>query len=289
MKRNIFKKAVALALCALMLFSLTACKSSAVKNVESMIAALGEITVDSQPAVEAAEAAYAALSDSDKGQVENAQTLTEARTALDKALKEARLKAILGTWDLVADATDNMASEMAAQLEIDAEELKAAIGSFTFKGTLDLKEDGTYRMTFDAQSFGESMTTLFNNIKPIMRDVMIKMLSKQLLDKEDGTAEELDEILGSVLGMSLDALIDVSLSMINTEDFANSLSDAERTGKFIIDPDKDVLYFSESLDSEPDTANGDLFTLGDGIMEITDHFGVGFFDQFYPVKLTKVS
>ena len=289
MKRNILKKTIALALCVLMLFSLTACKSGAVKNVESMIAALGEITVDSQAAVEAAEAAYAALSDSDKTQVENAQTLTEARTALDKALKEARRKAILGTWDLVADATDNMANEMAAQLEIDADELKEAIGSFTFKGTLDLKEDGTYRMTFDAQSFGESMTNLFNNIKPIMRDVMIKMLSKQLLDKEDGTAEELDEILGSVLGMSLDALIDVSLSMINTEDFANSLSNAERTGKFIIDPDKDVLYFSESLDSEPDTANGDLFTLGDGIMEITDHFGVGFFDQFYPVKLTKVS
>ena len=289
MKRNIFKKAIALALCVLMLFSLTACKSGAVKNVESMIAALGEITVDSLPAVEAAEAAYAALSDSDKTQVENAQTLTEARTALDKALKEARRKAILGTWDLVADATDNMANEMAAQLEIDADELKEAIGSFTFKGTLDLKEDGTYRMTFDAQSFGESMTNLFNNIKPIMRDVMIKMLSKQLLDKEDGTAEELDEILGSVLGMSLDALIDVSLSMINTEDFANSLSDAEREGKFIIDPDKDVLYFSDSLDSEPDTANGDMFTLGDGIMEITDHFGVGFFNQFYPVKLTKVS
>ena len=272
MKRNIFKKAIALALCVLMLFSLTACKSGAVKNVESMIAALGEITVDSLPAVEAAEAAYAALSDSDKTQVENAQTLTEARTALDKALKEARRKAILGTWDLVADATENMASEMAAQLEIDADELKEAIGSFTFKGTLDLKEDGTYRMTFDAQSFGESMTNLFNNIKPIMRDVMIKMLSKQLLDKEDGTAEELDEILGSVLGMSLDALIDVSLSLINPEDFANSLSDAEREGKFIIDPDKDVLYFSDSLDSEPDTANGDMFTLGDGIMEITDHF-----------------
>ena len=289
MKRNIFKKAVALALCVLMLFSLTACKSSAVKNVESMIAALGEITVDSQAAVEAAETAYAALSDSDKAQVENTQTLTEARTALDKALKEARLKAIFGTWELVADATDSMVSEMAAQMEMDAAELKEAVGSFTFKGTLDLKEDGTYRMTFDAQSFGESMNNLFTNIKPIMRDVMIKMLSKELLDKEDGTAEELDEILGSVLGMSLDALIDVSLSMINTEDFANSLSNAERTGKFIIDPDKDVLYFSESLDSEPDTANGDLFTLGDGIMEITDHFGVGFFDQFYPVKLTKVS
>jgi hypothetical protein len=289
MKRNILKKTIALALCVLMLFSLTACKSGVVKNVESMIAALGEITVDSQAAVEAAEAAYAALSDSDKTQVENAQTLTEARTALDKALKEARRKAILGTWDMVADATENMASEMAAQLEVDADELKQTIGSFTFKGTLDLKEDGTYRMTFDAESFGESMTNLFNNIKPIMRDVLAKKLSKQLLDKEDGTAEELDEILGSVLGMSLDALIDVSLSMINTEDFANSLSNTERTGKFIIDPDKDVLYFSESLDSEPDTANGDLFTLGDGIMEITDHFGVGFFDQFYPVKLTKVS
>ena len=289
MKRNIFKKAVALALCVLMLFSLTACKSSAVKNVESMIAALGEITVDSQAAVEAAEAAYAALSDSDKAQVENAQTLTEARTALDKALKEARLKAIFGTWELVADATDSMVSEMAAQLEVDAAELKQTIGSFTFKGTLDLKEDGTYRMTFDAESFGESMNTLFTNIKPIMRDVLAKKLSKQLLEKEDATVEELNEVLDTFLGMSLDTLLDVSLSMINTEDFANSLSDAERVGKFLIDPDKDVLYFSESLDNEPDTANGDCFTLGDGVMEINDHFGEGFFDQFYPVKLTKVS
>ena len=289
MKRDMLKKTAALVLCLVMLLSLTACKSSAVKNVETLIAGLGEITADSEAAVEAAEAAYAALSDSDKAQVETAQALTEARVALDAALKEAKRQAILGKWSLEVDATQAMVDELADQLQMDASALRDAVGSFSFQGDLELKEDGTYMMSMDAESFKNSLNTLLQNIKPVMRDVMAKMLSKEILGREDGTVEEIEELLKSILGMSLDDLIDIGLASINSEDYMSSVADANQEGRYLIDLDKNVLYFSDSPDKDPDTANGENFTLSDGVMVIADCFGEGFFDQFYPVTLTKTS
>lgn len=295
MKKETFKRIAAFSLCLLMLFSLTACKSRAVKNVETLIAGLGEITADSQAAVEAAEAAYAALSDSDKAQVETAQKLTEARAALDEALKEAKRQAIIGCWDMELDGTDAMAKELAEQMDMDPEEFAASIGKFTFKSKLELKEDGTYRLSLDAESFRESMTTLFTNLKPIIRELMIKSIAKEFLGKEDGTLEELetqlgtsiDEFLKTFMGMTLDDLIDLALEQMNSEEYISSLTGNDKEGRYLIDLDKDILYFSESLDEEPDTANGEYFKLEDGIMKITDCFGEGFFEEFYPVTLTK--
>ena len=50
-------------------------KSEAVKNVESLIEGIGEVTVDSGTSIEEAENAYNALTDEEKKQVENAELL----------------------------------------------------------------------------------------------------------------------------------------------------------------------------------------------------------------------
>lgn len=67
--------------------------------VDTLIDAIGDVTLDSEAAISAAEAAYAALSDENKAQVTNASTLTDARTAYEAAVhhEEVRLS-IVGTW-----------------------------------------------------------------------------------------------------------------------------------------------------------------------------------------------
>ena len=92
------KRIIVLALAFALCLSLSACgKSEAVKNVEAMIDALGEITLESEPAVAAAEAAYQALADEEKSKVGNIDVLTEARERIT-------ILSYAGEWVLVSDA-----------------------------------------------------------------------------------------------------------------------------------------------------------------------------------------
>lgn len=71
--------ALALALCLI----LSACGASeAVKNVEAQINALGEISAESETAIQEAEQAYNSLTEAEKGKVSNYDTLTAARNRL---------------------------------------------------------------------------------------------------------------------------------------------------------------------------------------------------------------
>lgn len=60
------KKIIALMLCAVMLLSLCACgKSKEAQNVDDLILAIGEVSIDSAEKIAVAEEAYNALSDKD--------------------------------------------------------------------------------------------------------------------------------------------------------------------------------------------------------------------------------
>lgn len=90
------KKAISLMLAFVLCLSLCACgKSEAVKNTEALIDAIGEVTIDSESAILAAEEAYNALSDEEKAVVENYQALCDARASLDELLF---LHSFLGKW-----------------------------------------------------------------------------------------------------------------------------------------------------------------------------------------------
>ena len=74
------RKCLSLALVLVLCLLLCGCgKSEAVKNVEAMIDALGEITPESIAAITEAESAYAALSAEEQAKVESHPTLTAAR------------------------------------------------------------------------------------------------------------------------------------------------------------------------------------------------------------------
>ena len=86
------KKAISLLLALALCLSLTACgKSEAVKSVEAMIDALGEITLESIDAIRSTEDAYNALTEDEQKKVGNYKTLTEARDAYYEL-------AFVGTW-----------------------------------------------------------------------------------------------------------------------------------------------------------------------------------------------
>ena len=65
-----------------------ALKSAAVLELEAQIGALGAVTLDSESAIEQAEAAFAALPEEEQGQVENQAVLLAARETLDAAKQE---------------------------------------------------------------------------------------------------------------------------------------------------------------------------------------------------------
>lgn len=73
-------------------FILSGCgKSKAVKSVESLISEVGDVTLDSEESIQAAEDAYNALSDEEKEQVENSAELESKKKEL-ASLKEKDLE-----------------------------------------------------------------------------------------------------------------------------------------------------------------------------------------------------
>ena len=75
------------------LLVLTACgKSKEVIAADELIAAIGEVTLESGPAITEAEKAVATLQGKDKEALENAGLLTSARAEYDRLVEEDRLK-----------------------------------------------------------------------------------------------------------------------------------------------------------------------------------------------------
>jgi hypothetical protein len=94
---NKMKKIIALLLITVMCLPLVACgkskeiKSEEVKNVESLISAIGSVSENSEAAILEAENAYNALTQDDKNKVSNYNTLLDARKTYDAIPKKIEL------------------------------------------------------------------------------------------------------------------------------------------------------------------------------------------------------
>ncbi len=123
-------------------------KTLDIRKTEALIDAIGEVTVDSEAAVTAAESALAALTDEQRSAVANAGVLTEARAKLDEALEAARLEAlkqaVVGEWRYNLDLGPFIASVMtqqAAEYEISMYDY---LTDYHVVIDLTMNEDGTY-------------------------------------------------------------------------------------------------------------------------------------------------
>jgi hypothetical protein len=87
------KKVIALILVLALCLSFAGCgKSEAAKHVDEMILTIGTVTLDSESSVKAAEAAYEALTQEQKDELENHAILVAARASLDDLLEQKRLE-----------------------------------------------------------------------------------------------------------------------------------------------------------------------------------------------------
>ena len=91
---------------------LTSCKSSNVKDVESLIADIGPVTEASEEAILAAEQAYAALSEAEQKKVENADELVSARSLYNS------IAAYLEAYNLFLQVVDEYNNEVSLYNEI---------------------------------------------------------------------------------------------------------------------------------------------------------------------------
>ena len=83
------KKFIALLLAAVMCLSLVACgKSEAAKTMDEMIEGIGNVTLESEEAIAAAEKMYEALTEEQKSELDNYALLVAARAELDKLIEE---------------------------------------------------------------------------------------------------------------------------------------------------------------------------------------------------------
>ena len=100
------KKVIALLLAMLMTLSLAGCGQSAEsKAADALISAIGDVSLDSKTAIEAAEEAVAELTDEDRKTLKNCQLLTDAREKLEGLIAEDEAESIMSAIDDIRDVT----------------------------------------------------------------------------------------------------------------------------------------------------------------------------------------
>lgn len=193
MKRS--KSIIAIVLCLVMVFALAGCgKSKNVKSAEALIGKIGAVTVDSAEAVAAAESAFAALTEEEKSDVENAAILTEAREKLDilvteelideigevTAESESAVVAAENAFAALPEQSRNSVANSAVLTEARAA-LDAALASKAILGTwlAESEQIDTLVATIDS-SLGESTLSFADYLDSFPVPILFEA-------KEDGT------------------------------------------------------------------------------------------------------
>ena len=269
MRKNIKNRIIALVMLCAMALTLAGCgKSAAVKETERLIGAIGQVTVDSAEAVQAAEAAYEALSEEDRANVENYETLTAARTALDEAVREALRQTVLGTWEMELDLRDTLVAQLDAQFGDSGISFGDYLESYNMKMRLELKEDDTYQLTADADTMKASVENLRVATADFLEDYLLSAIGTTL--EQSGLSGDFTtrEGIEAAIGMDLDEAIEQSLNMkledyvdliIGEIDVDETLSGVQRQGKFQVEEGK--LYLSASPEQEANTSDPVDFTV----------------------------
>lgn len=148
---------------------------------------------------------------------------------------------LIGKWEGKADMTEAMVNLMKEQLgseyEIDPDPIYIYC-------TIALNEDGTYAIEVDKDKTMESIMTIVDSMKDIIKEEIYKGAEAQGISREDA-----DAVLESSLGMSIDEYIDSNMGDIeNNSDL--EMPDFNETGTFEI---KDSTLTLHPEDDEDET------------------------------------
>ena len=116
------KKILLWALAVSLMLSLAACgKSEAAKAVDDQIAAIGEVTLESEAAISEAEAAVDALSEEDRKQLDNTDQLEQARADYEALVLAGKVSEVEDAIAAIGEVTLESADAVdAAQAALDA-------------------------------------------------------------------------------------------------------------------------------------------------------------------------
>ena len=291
------RKWVVWVLLAALVLSLAGCgKSKEVKAAEELIAAIGEVSADSEEAVKAAEEAYAALSEENKKAVENYDVLTAARTALDDALLEALRQSVLGTWQVSKDLRDDLVRNLNQQLNSSLEmDFADYLDSYTGVYEIEFKEDRTYRLAMDQQAMAADNEKLEEAMKNFFSDGLIKSIGNSMKEQgidgdfstreglEAAMGENLDDAFQEVYGMNFGAYVDLLVK-------ANAIDEGSDTdllqGNYLVQMGK--FHMSGSLDEDIMEAVFASFTVDGDTMIWDSHSGTSVLNLTYPIEFHKV-
>lgn len=164
------KKYLVVIMAVLMALCLCACgKSEAVKAAEEKIAAIGEVTLDSEKRISAAEKAVEKLSDNELKQLDKAEELKKAREKYER-LVESKAAAVDSVIDQIGEVT----------LE-SAEKINAAQQAFE---QLTEKEKGKVKNASLLNQAEEKLAALQKQEKEAKRAEALKLLGNMRLDED---------------------------------------------------------------------------------------------------------
>lgn len=165
------KKYFVVIMAVLMALCLCACgKSEAVKAAEEKIAAIGEVTLDSEKRISAAEKAVEKLSDDELKQLDKAEELKKAREAYEELVLENKAAAVDSVIDQIGEVT----------LE-SAEKINAAQQAFE---QLTEKEKGKVKNASLLNQAEEKLAALQKQEKEAKRAEALKLLENMRLDED---------------------------------------------------------------------------------------------------------
>ena len=274
-------------------------KSLDIEKTKKLIDSIGEVTVDSEAAVTAAEDAFAQLSDEQRSAVENAQKLTEAREKLDAALEAARLEALkmeaVGTWrckldlgPLLCEVLTSNATEYGVSMYDYLEDYNVAVD-------LTLNEDGTYTFVAMPDALEDENQKLHDAALGFLRELVFSSASQEtvnqgLTDTAPANWDELSQLIDMdedsffefAYGMNKDAYADEFLSMLQLREALEAIG---LKGKFQIEDEKILLNKDGSDTFGEDSAveysiEADVMTWENGTFSLPEF-------MIYPLTFTK--
>ena len=252
-----------------------------IKKTEKLIDAIGEVTVDSEAAVTAAESALAALTDEQRSAVANAGVLTEARAKLDEALEAARLEAlkqaVVGKWQYKLDLGPLLCQLMTESASEYGVSMYDYLTDYNVAVDLEMKDDGTYAISSSVDELEEEKQKLHDAALGFLRELVLKSTAQEcvkqgMTDTAPTSWEELKSIVGMdedgffeyAYGESKEKYADTFIEMLQIQTVATAITG---DGKYQVEEDKIFLTRGASDSFGDDSAVE--YTVADGVLTWT--------------------
>lgn len=148
-------------------------KSKPAKETEKLIAAIGDVTVDSEVAILAAEDYYETLTNDQKNEVDTYKALVDARKQYDKLIKQEFANRVLGSWGVIGLGSkdnfvhvsefDKQGYGVGGEITFTNNEYNYIIGDREENGTWEVYEQNDDMVIYSLSEEDESYVCIYSD------------------------------------------------------------------------------------------------------------------------------